>query len=365
MSDDRWVGSILRRLVSIPSLSGREAEIQEYIESILEDLGYSFYRGYVTPTSYNIYVEIGRGGKTILLEAHVDTIDLYDFKSGFKPIEIDGKIYGRGAADDKASVATLILLLKMLSNVDPSYRVRLVFAVDEEFSGRGAYDIVARRLAGDINVILEPTSLHLCNSASGCIEYQLVFEGMSGHGSIHRDNVAVKAMDLLLRLYRDKRFWLEGEKPFEREHLNIGVVESGVGGWITPPSFKTHILHHYLPRRSYEEVYSLHLESVSSLARKLGLKRWEMEVLHSAPAFQSRVSESAEKLLNILREMGLPGEWGHMPSESDANFIASFTGKPTYVFGPGDLEVAHSRREYVAISDIVSASRALYKWLTS
>jgi len=99
----------LRDMVRIPSLSGREGKIAHRVKEEMERAGFDevFIDGIG-----NVVGRIGSGRVRILYDAHMDTVDIGDRKSWkhdpFGAEYRDGIIYGRGACDDKAGVASAI-----------------------------------------------------------------------------------------------------------------------------------------------------------------------------------------------------------------------------------------------------------------
>src|SRR5678816_822843 len=96
-------------LVRIKSYSGQEQEIIRFIEQKMKSLGYD----QVTIDSMgNVLGRIGEGGKSILFDSHVDTVEVNDGKDWEYPPfsgEIaEGRLHGRGSVDMKSSVAASI-----------------------------------------------------------------------------------------------------------------------------------------------------------------------------------------------------------------------------------------------------------------
>jgi acetylornithine deacetylase len=83
---------------------------------------------------------IGRtrgNGRTLLLNGHVDTVGVEGMEAPFSARLEGGRLYGRGAVDDKACVTAMLLALRELRDDPPPLDVTLVAAVDEEYQFRG------------------------------------------------------------------------------------------------------------------------------------------------------------------------------------------------------------------------------------
>src|SRR5689334_17674936 len=102
---------ILQKLISTSSISGHEAEIQTWIYTYLQGLGY-------TPehVQENVICKINGADNTkaIIVNGHVDTVDAGDLQAWEVPPLageiIDGRIYGLGASDMKSGIAVILLL---------------------------------------------------------------------------------------------------------------------------------------------------------------------------------------------------------------------------------------------------------------
>ncbi len=96
-------------LVRIKSYSGQEEEVIRFIEQKMRDLGYDEVR---VDSMGNVIGRIGEGGKSILFDSHVDTVEVNDEQEWkFPPFSaeiVNGRLYGRGSVDMKASVAATI-----------------------------------------------------------------------------------------------------------------------------------------------------------------------------------------------------------------------------------------------------------------
>ena len=234
------------------------------------------------------------------------------------------------------------------------------FVVDEEFCGRGLYDLLTRKYYGTYNLVVEPTNLHICPSASGCIEYKLKIYGVSGHGAVYGsgDNAIIKATKVINKLVEISDFNRRGSKYMEIENLNIGKISGGFGGWIVPPYVEIDILHHYLPDRTFNEIKYLHETTIERICRSLGIE-YDIDYLHSCEGFISQLDDKLDNWIKELKKYLKKEVAGHMPSESDANLLYHLTGNITLVFGPGDIKVAHSSREYIDINDVIRAGQVL------
>src|SRR5258708_7260948 len=155
-----------------------EREIASFIAKSLETAGLTTEA--FEPEAGRITV-LGRirgtgGGRSLMLNAHCDTVDVAGMAEPFSGAIRDGRVYGRGSFDMKGSLAACMAAAKAL--VDTGVRLRgdvLVAAVaDEEYGSLGTSDLI-RRVKVDGAIVQEPTALEasLAPKSYLCIEAKI------------------------------------------------------------------------------------------------------------------------------------------------------------------------------------------------
>jgi len=124
------------------------------------------------------------GGRSLMFNAHCDTVDVPGMAEPFSGALRDGRIYGRGSYDMKGSLAAGMAAAKAL--VDSGTRLRgdlLVAAVaDEEYGSLGTSDLI-RRTKVDGAIVTEPTALDVCLAHKGYLWIEVEVTGRAAHGS--------------------------------------------------------------------------------------------------------------------------------------------------------------------------------------
>jgi acetylornithine deacetylase len=124
------------------------------------------------------------GGRSLMLNGHIDTVDVPGMAEPFSGAIREGKVYGRGSFDMKGSVAASMAAAKALA--DSGVRLRgdvLVAAVaDEEYGSLGTRDLV-ERVRVDGAIVTEPTGLEVCLAHKGYLWIQVDVTGRAAHGS--------------------------------------------------------------------------------------------------------------------------------------------------------------------------------------
>jgi acetylornithine deacetylase len=175
---------------SNPSLtpdSPGETEAGAYIAGLLADMGLSVETTELAPNRVNVVGILAGsgGGKTLMLNGHIDTVGFDGMAEPLSGAIRDGKLYGRGSADMKGSLASMLAATKAL--VDGEVRLKgdliLAFVADEEYASIGSADI-AKRYKADAAIVTEPSAFEICIAHRGFIWYDIEVFGRAAHGSL-------------------------------------------------------------------------------------------------------------------------------------------------------------------------------------
>ena len=169
------------------------------------------------------------GGRSLMLNAHLDTVGVDGMPDPLTPIVRDGKMYGRGAYDMKGSLAACLAAAKALVDANVALRGNLVLAAvaDEEYASLGTTE-VARRVPVRAAIVTEPTELDLCIAHKGFVWLEVETLGRAAHGSRFFEGI-----DANMRMGR----FLARLDHFEQE-LRLRPPHSLVG----PPSLHAPLL---------------------------------------------------------------------------------------------------------------------------
>src|SRR5690242_4652347 len=121
------------------------------------------------------------GGRSLLLNGHLDTVGVAGMEAPFEPRIEDGRLYGRGAYDMKGAVAALMLAAAEA----PSLRgdIILTAVADEELASVGT-EAVLERVTADAALVAEPTELRVAVAHRGFVGFELETKGVAAHGSM-------------------------------------------------------------------------------------------------------------------------------------------------------------------------------------
>ena len=195
----KFLRETLSKLVQInstnPSLSpdgAGETEIAHYVADVLHAIGLDVTMWEIEPGRWNVMGRLrGTGdGRTLMYNAHMDTVGVVGMTDPFSGAIRDGKLYGRGSYDMKGSLAAQLAAAKAL--VDGGFELAgdllITCVADEEHSSIGADDLV-KHIKADAAIVTEPTDLHICRAHRGFIWYDIETFGRAAHGSRYNEGI--------------------------------------------------------------------------------------------------------------------------------------------------------------------------------
>ena len=191
--DTGYITRVLQDLVRInsvnpildPSAPG-EKEIASYVGEAMSALGADV--RYHEPKAGRVSVVARLAGSTpgrsLMLNAHADTVDVVGMDEPFSGELRDGRVHGRGAFDMKGGLAAMMGAVKALADAGCPHggEVLLAAVADEEYASLGTEDLV-RHYRPDAAIVTEPTALDICLAHKGFAWFEVTTRGRAAHGS--------------------------------------------------------------------------------------------------------------------------------------------------------------------------------------
>lgn len=219
---------LTRQLIDIPSLTGSEGELAQFLSSFLAGLGYDVELQEVEKDRLNVFATT-KSSPEIVFSTHLDTVPPFISSS-----EDETHIYGRGSCDAKGIIAAQIFAAELLraEGVD---EVGMMFTVDEELASKGAQLANAHPRARECRFLIngEPTDSKLAVGTKGSMRLLLLTEGRAAHSAYPEEGES--AIEKLLDVLNDlrKARWPEDEF-FGATTCNIGVMSGGTKPNVIP-----------------------------------------------------------------------------------------------------------------------------------
>lgn len=388
----------LQKLISIPSVTGNEKEMQEFIARKLDGMGLSLdvwepeinklkrHPGYVPVAGdYKnrpnvVGIQRGEGdGNSLLLNGHVDVIpsgslDAWRHNPWSGEIE-GGRVYGRGASDMKSGLAAMTMALDAIikSEIRLKGDVILEYTVDEELSGNGTLACILRGYKADAGICCETSSLRVQPASIGRIWFEIFIRGKpagiqrrwEGVNAIVKGYKIVKAVSTI----EETRVSNLSHPlyPDTREALPCMVCVFQAGSY--PSAFPDTCLLKgsiaTLPGEDSDEVRRNFINCIRKIAQNdPWLKDHPPEVKFvgyfaepsEIPVEHPIVNAVSSNFREVTtRNPIISGRIG----AADIRFLNKYGKTPTVIFGPGLTEQMHATNEWVRIDDLITATKVL------
>ena len=335
------------RLVDIPSVSGSEGAVTEYVRQavslpVLFDDGESLVYG-------------RRAGRPlVLLAGHTDTVPA----QGNLPGSIaDGAVVGLGASDMKGGLAVMIEVANWAADKELAYDLAVLFFPREELGPSvnplpGVFASVPLVDEAALVVVLEPTDNTLQLGCLGNLVARVVFEGRSAHSARpwHGVNAVGVAFDGLRGVLRLEPRDVSLEGLVFREVLSVTEIHGGIASNVIPASVEATLNFRYAPDRTPED----------AVARVVELVGREVEILANSPP--AHVPSLDGPVLSALRAAG---DFRVEPKQAWTN-VADFAarGLDAVNLGPGGTRYAHTADERVEIAELERTLTSLKRFLS-
>jgi len=293
----------------------------------------------------------------LALMCHTDTVPYSaDWPQALEPFVTDGLLYGCGACDVKGFLACLLTSITASSSSGVVDGLRLILTADEEVGCIGAAHLIASGSMKPKRVVIgEPTSLHPARAGKGyCLAEVTVFgeEAHSAHPQKGRSAI-YKAARFITAVEEYSSLLSEEQHPFFSPGfttLNIGTIQGGTAKNIVAGQCKFQLEWRPIPGQNPDTVPSAILGIADTLQSVDPYFKCKLQILRQQAAFESAESSKLVRSVEALTGRSATS----IPFGSEASLLASVAGE-VVVFGPGDMQTAHSSRECVRLSELDEA----------
>jgi succinyl-diaminopimelate desuccinylase len=318
------------------------------------------------PERPSVIATLDGAAPRLLFLSHLDTVPLGSPDAWqvapFGAEVRDGRLYGRGAADAKASAAAMLLALRVLATATPQCGVALALVADEETGGAGVrYLLEQGLLAADAVVVGETTANEVAIAEKGAVWLKLHTWGRTAHASVPQ--AGINAAQRLVRwLDRLERYL--APRLAERRHplvpppsLTLTLLAGGVAPNVVPDHCEAVLDRRTLPGETLEAVRAELLGEAAALEQDDPAWRATVEVLVWAEPFETPAEAGVvQAALAARRRLGLAAAPVGYLQASDGRFFGA-RGVPTIILGPGRAEDTHVPDESVALEQVLEAAK--------
>ncbi len=349
---------------------GGERALAERVGERAEALGAEVELDEIEPGRPNVYARFpGRSDRVVAVDVHLDTVGVEHMEGDpFDGRVADGRVYGRGSVDTKATLAVLLNLLEDVAagdlSLDPT--LLLVGTISEEMGGllgaHGFQDFMARstdRL--DALVVAEPTLCAPVHGHKGGMGLEICVHGHAAHSSKPHlgANAITGAARIINALDAEHQALVASEATTAMGTGTLSVTEIGGGRArnIIPDECHVYAGRRVAPGEDPEAIFE-HLSAVVRDAAQPLDVTVEMANGRCSPAFW-RDPDSAliQELATIAESDPELATYG-----SNALVYGELTDQ-LVVFGPGSIDQAHQAVEWIDIAELDRADRVYRSWL--
>lgn len=359
-------------LVRCQSLSGQEQAAAQRVQAEMQALGFD--QVWVDENGSVIgSIEGAQPGKTLLFDAHTDTVPIAPgvpwTQAPFGAHIIDDAIYGRGSADMKGALAAMIYAAAAVDRSQLRGRVVVSASTLEEVLEGAALRTVMAQIRPDFVVIGEPTDLNLSRGGRGRAEVHLETVGRPAHSSSpHLGRNAVLDMMKVIGVIDQLEFASDPLVGPAIMALTDIISDPHPGNSVIPSLCRVTYDRRLLPGETRADVLDIitghpDLQALE-LHAQIGTgeyKAYTGATLRSEKFFPAWSFAEDDWFIQHARyglhKAGLTPTVGAYRFCTNAAYSAGIANVPTVGFGPAREGDAHVVDEHLRLADLIAAAR--------
>jgi len=356
--DDRYLLDLAARLVNVESVAPREQALVDLLELELAGLGLKPRRLTVEPRRDNLLASLGDGEPVLCFNAHADTVP----PAGDSVAEASlagNRLYGLGSCDDKGPMAAMIAAVRAVVESGRPFhgRLDLLISLEEEAEGRGVASALRAGYRCDYAVVAEPTGLDVVNCHAGAVFLEITATGRAFHGSQpERGDNAIEKLWAFVQALRARALDQAAHPVIGAPSFNLGALHGGDRANRVPNRAVAQVDLRVIPPVGGAEL----LRRAQDLAAQ---PRWSGIRLRVAKYADPLDTPADSPLVRTIRRVasevrGEPCETVGWRAWTEAAPFRTALGADAVVFGPGNLEQAHSTDEYIEIGQLLLGAQA-------
>ncbi|RJF95512.1 acetylornithine deacetylase [Noviherbaspirillum saxi] len=370
--------NMIERLIAYPTVS-RDSNLGliEWTRDYLGAMGVKSRLTYdATGKKANLFATLGEGKRPgIVLSGHTDVVpvdgqawDTDPFTATIK----EGRLYGRGSADMKGYIGTVLALAPKFLEADMDSALHFALSYDEEIGCVGVRGLIrdleeiGLKPAGCI--VGEPTSMQPIIAHKGTHRFRCCVRGREAHSSY--TTLGVNAVEyaariiVYIRQMADRMAQLETRNygftvPYTT--MQTGLIRGGLASNIVPKDCEFQFEARTLPgveaEKLYQEVQDFAATLVPEMRRVEPDAAIDFEWLAAAPGL---AMEESDAIVQLAASLSRNKPNGAVSYGTEAGLFQR-AGIPTVVCGPGSIEEAHRPNEYVSLQQLAQCEAFLLR----
>ncbi len=373
MESSKKISGLLVSLIrarSYPGVPKQEAAVVAELKSFLANHHIQTTVAEVKDGRPNLLatVDSGRPGRHLLLCGHTDTVppNAGSTVDLFAAVEKEGRLYGRGTADMKGALAAMAGALADLAGQKSlaAGKVSLAAVIDEEMESLGAEALILSGFKADAAIVGEPTENRIAIGHKGLEWLAVEFIGRAAHGSTPEAGInAISAAAEFVRLVEEvlmPRFEGRRDPVLGLPVINMGTISGGDQPSTVAARCEIKLDRRWVTTETIEQVFA-DVEELLAEVRKVrpGLTTrisrvpGGMATMIHGPLTVDRQHALVKASQKAFADLGLPAaQLTVFPAWTDGALLAREANIPTIIWGPGELNTAHSPGENVRLADV-------------
>ncbi len=367
--------AITKNLIDRKSVTPVDAGCQQYMINFLQHLNFNiesmpfgdvsnFWATHCSSTSVN------SPSPVFVFAGHTDVVPAGDLSlwdsDPYISTEVDGMLYGRGAADMKSSLASMLIASKRFVKKYPKHKGTIAFLITSDEEGpfvdgtvRVLETLTKRGQKFDYSVVGEPSSISQLGDQirvgrRGSLSGNLSVHGIQGHVAYPQQTLNAIHQSLKPLLALTSKHWDDGNQFFPPTSFQITKFEAGTAGNIVPGIAQVNFNFRYSSEQD-DETLKQQLSEILNLSKLDYSLNWKLNgkpFLTQAGVLTTAVSKAIKKVTGISTAPSTGG------GTSDGRFIA-LTGAETIELGHCSATI-HKVNESVRISDLEPLSEIYF-----
>jgi len=372
-----------QQIIKIPSENppGKYNAISKFVQSKFEELGLKT----ILKRSNVIGTRGASGHPSLIIYAHMDTVPAYEGWTKTTPFNaqiIDGKIYGRGACDDKACITAEIFALQALQelNIDLGGKLTLLATIDEETGGfNGAKYVLDKGfVSGDACLLGDGRGNFPAAYTGGFLLVTFLIKGKTAHAlsfpdvPLYRNEYSgvnaiqkmVKVLNFLTQLQAEflnmeTKYPSFPGHPSKVSTVNIAKIEGGDKLSAVPDKCLLYCIINTIPEQDIESIRTRILKFIADIKKEdpdLNINvQFTMSFEPFASDINTKFAKAVQKAVNTV--YGEDKEFKLFQSANDGHFFHE-RGIETIIMGTGNHKCnVHSPDEFVRIEDLIDTTK--------
>ncbi len=337
MDTDKYIDlsvQLLRKLISIPSVSRDEKLAADHLEAFLREMGQKPVR---RDNNILLHHHISDQLPTILFNSHIDTVKPVEgwTKDPYGAVLEDDIIYGLGSNDAGASLVCLLATyLHFSGQAELPFNIVFAATAEEEISGKNGVSSILEELGKiDLGIVGEPTQCNMAIAEKGLMVLDCLVSGKSAHAASGEGINAIYEAQVELDWFRNYSF-KESSPWLGKVSMQVTQIEAGTQHNVVPDACRFVVDVRSNELYDNQSVYEIIKENLSCNVEARSFRLNPSSIPESHPLVQKGL------------EMGLEAYGSATLSDQS---LMPFT---TLKIGPGDSSRSHTADEYISIKEL-------------